>query len=149
MSNFKPYRLISLRFQGEVRKTFVIGPLQEDNLIDVSIARNIFSRIYRALVDSENMRLGLGNAHPDERIDVTMDPVDTWDSSKTSPIQLRTAMVEQMIQIFKENVFARIAEPKPKWTIGSVLKSLWQNFVEFLDDMGSEVAKGTDSHTWV
>jgi hypothetical protein len=154
VSNFKPYRLIEIHFEGEVKKVLVIGPLEKDSVSDLVIANSIFSRIYRAMVDTENMKLGLGNAPPDHRVNVTMTPVESWDDSVTGPISLRFAMVEQMIEFSRESLFLKPKPAKTKWTLGSIFGALWQNFMEFLDEFGENVKKSSldpfgDAHKWV
>ncbi len=154
MGNFKPYKRIELYFQGELKKYFIVGPLDKGHLGHAVRAKEIYDQIYQALAHTENINLGLGTAHPDERIDVRMDSVDTYDSSETGPISIESAMVGQMIHIFKESLFTKEEPPKMKWTLGRALKTLWNNFMEFLDELGVEVQKNPpdpfgNTHNWM
>ncbi len=142
MRDFKPYRRIELRHQGEMRKYFIIGPMEENNIVHFARMRDIITE----------MREALECIGPD--IQVTLTSVEEWDSSETGPVPVRSAMVGQMIHIFKETLFTRTEDPKFEWTIGGVLKTLWKNLMEFLDEFGENAAKGTpdpfgNTHNWV
>jgi hypothetical protein len=132
------YKRLVVTFQGKVKYALIMGPA---DTFDVrQRIRDVERRVYLAM-EGENTMCGLGLVSPSDRIGVRLEDISGYDSSHDAPVDPDNVMVEQMIYIIKERVWAPALKPKVEWTIGGVLKTLWQNFMEFLDEFGEEAKK--------
>lgn len=144
------YKRLVVTFQGETKFALLMGPADSFEIRDK--IRDIERRVYLAM-EGENTMTGLGLASPLERIGVRLEGTSGYDPSREAPVQPNDVMIEQMIQVIKERVWAPSPKQKIDWSFKGALKKLWQNFMEFLDEFGEEARKNPDpfdnSHNWV
>lgn len=145
------YKRLVVVYQGEAKYTLLMGPA--DTFEVRQKIREVESRVHLAM-EGENTMNGLGLVAPDDRIGVRLEDVCGYDSHREVPVHPDNLLMEQMISIIKDRVWAPASKPKVEWTIGGVLKALWKNLMEFLDEFGENATKGTpdpfgNTHNWV
>lgn len=145
---------VSVKFRNREISPLMFGPFTTKSDDAELLRLSVITERVQKLVDRVNRTSGLiTSKNLFDRFRLDVEPREDEDPLLPA-ISVRQIMVEQYLFQLEESLFAY--EPplpqidfKKKLTLWERVKKGFASFGRFLDDMGLEMAKNPNSHTWV